>query len=501
MQPAPNAPVIVATAQHTWRNPDPRRTPLDALEAISREALKNTHCDQVAANIDAIATVRFIMDTDPNLAPLLPRNPGKVIAERLGLDNPQCFQTGIGGNTPQFLVNHFADRVASGEFKAVLINGAEFINNFFSAMRSGDDISGWIGEPCDAPTMIGGEDRDGLNDVEKAHGLYEPINTYPLFESALRHSNASNSVSAELCAKMAAVAAANQHAWRQDAPGAEDISTPSAQNRYIGYPYTKAMNALLSVDMAAAVILTTAGHAAAMGIPAEQMIYLRGGTDLNEVWHVSERPELQRAPAIGKAVAASLGQANLALKDINHFDIYSCFPCAVEIACNEIGLDPLDPRGVTVTGGLPFFGGPGNNYSLHAIAEMVERLRQGGGHGLVTANGLYLTKHSVGVYSAEAPAQPWAAIDAGALQAEVDATPRCQLAQNPEGQVTVEAFTVAYDKSGPKRGYIVARNDNNQRVLANVEADSDTLCRMLETDIVGQRGMLSVTQAGNIFSL
>ena len=112
--------------------------------------------------------------------------------------------------------------------------------------------------------------------------------------------------------------------------------------------------------------------------------------------------------AIKLAAESALSMAGLGVDDIDLFDLYSCFPCAVEVACDAIGLASDDARGVTVTGGLPFFGGPGNNYSLHAIAEMVSRLRNGGGkHGLVTANGYYLTKHSMGIYSTAAPQQNW----------------------------------------------------------------------------------------------
>lgn len=40
-----------------------------------------------------------------------------------------------------------------------------------------------------------------------------------------------------------------------------------------------------------------------------------------------------------------------------------------------LGLSADDSRGLTVTGGPPFFGGAGNNYSMHAIAETVALLR------------------------------------------------------------------------------------------------------------------------------
>ena len=279
-----------------------------------------------------------------------------------------------------------------------------------------------------------GQEREGHNATELAHGLYEPINTYPLFENSLRHhlglSQAQHTAYiAQLCSRMSRVAAGNPHAWRPHFQSADEISTVAQNNRYIGYPYTRAMNPILAVDMAAAVIMTTAGKARELGIDQSQWIYLRGGADVNDIWFVSERPTLHQSPAINLAWNAVSAHAGIALDEISRFDIYSCFPSAVQIACNEIGLSPLDPRGVTVTGGLPCFGGPGNNYSLHAIAEMVTTLRgAGAGHGLVTANGLYLTKHSLGLYSTEPPAQPWQDIDSGVLQQRIDAAPRLALA-------------------------------------------------------------------------
>ena len=51
-----------------------------------------------------------------------------------------------------------------------------------------------------------------------------------------------------------------------------------------------------------------------------------------------------------------------------------------------------------------FAGGPWNNYVMHSIATMVERLRDDAGAlGLVTANGGYVTKHAFGVYSTRPP--------------------------------------------------------------------------------------------------
>jgi acetyl-CoA C-acetyltransferase len=493
----PNAPVIVAVAQQTWREADNARTPLDALHAVAGQALGDSGCEDLLASIDAVATVRFLTDSNPDLIPLMPRNPGLLLARRLGISRAQFFQTTLGGNTPQYLVNHFAGRIAGGEFNAVLISGAELMNTFLSALRSGGDISNWAGEATAGPILLG-EERDGVNALERAHGLYEPVNTYPVFENALQHHlgrsrEEQQAMMAQICAGMSDVAAENPLAWKPSSRTAGDIGQATEKNRYIGYPYTKAMNAILMVDMAAAIVMTTAGKARELGIAPERIIYLRSGVDLNEVWHVSEREHLHTAPAIGLAVRAALQQAQLALEDIDLFDLYSCFPSAVEIACNEIGLSPLDPRGVTVTGGLPFFGGPGNCYTLHAIAETVSKLRgRKNTHALVTGNGFYLTKHAAGIYSTEAPPVPFETLDAVSLQQIIDAQPKAPVAENFSGQITVESYTVAFGRSGPERGIVVGRNAAGERVLAN-STDATTINQLLQQDPLGRTGR--VTQA------
>lgn len=41
---------------------------------------------------------------------------------------------------------------------------------------------------------------------------------------------------------------------------------------------------------------------------------------------------------------------------LRYLDLYSCFPCVVQIAADVLGMAHDDPRGFTVTGGLPFYG-------------------------------------------------------------------------------------------------------------------------------------------------
>ena len=512
----PNCPVLIGVGQNTWRERDVSRTPIDVLTEVAAMALEDTAVDSINESIDCVVTVRFIADANPAIAPLFPRNPGAAIAQRLNLPSAKILQGAIGGNSPQYLVNQLAKKLSDGECSVALLAGAELFDTLFSAMKTGGDISAWA-DGAEPPKAKLGEDRDGLNPTEKLHGLYEPINTYPLFENAIRHRDQRSieehqQLLGHICSGMSQVAAENPLAWRQQSLTAEEICTVSASNRIIGYPYTKMMNAVLSVDMAAAVIMTTAGKARELGIDEERLVYLRAGVDVNEIWHVSERENFHSSPALGKAASAALEPARLSLEDIDCFDLYSCFPSAVEIACREIGLSPLDPRGLTVTGGLPYFGGPGNNYSLHAIAEMVTRLRgnsleldQESGqesrpkNGLVTANGLYLTKHSMGIYSSQAPLDKWQSFNNQPLQNEIDQGPRIHLDKDYEGEVSIETYTVAFDKDGPKEGYIIARNKSGHRVIANTGRVVNTLDRLLEKDSIGLRGHIEQKQGGAIF--
>ena len=144
---ADNTPIIVGIGQHTWREADAARTPLDALHDASLTAVTDAGSGQLPRAIDAIAMVRFIADTTPGVGALFPRNPGSALAQRLGIDNPAIFQGTIGGNTPQYLVNHCAGKLARGEYKAVLLAGAELLATLFAVLRSGEDISAWAGQP------------------------------------------------------------------------------------------------------------------------------------------------------------------------------------------------------------------------------------------------------------------------------------------------------------------------------------------------------------------
>ena len=328
-------------------------------------------------------------------------DPGALLARRLGIAPRRTAVTTVGGNSPQLLVNEFADHIQRGDCNVVLIGGAESMYTRWRARReprvelhweTGDD------EPC---SWVIGDDRPGTSDEEMRHGAVAPTLVYPLFETALR-AEAGRSIDAhqqhvaELWSTFAAVAADNPNAWTRTAYSPSDIRTVSADNRMVVFPYAKRMCSNIDVDQGAAILLCAYETARAAGVPDDRMVYLHAGAEAHDHWFVTERDSLTRSPAIGATVGDVLDASTVGVDDIAHFDLYSCFPSAVQIAIREIGLTDT-ARPLTVTGGLGFAGGPVNNYPTHAIARMVEVLRADpGSYGLTTALGWYLTKHAAG---------------------------------------------------------------------------------------------------------
>ncbi|MDZ7684888.1 MAG: hypothetical protein U5O39_07650 [Gammaproteobacteria bacterium] len=177
--------------------------------------------------------------------------------------------------------------------------------------------------------------------------------------------------------------------------------------------------------------------------------------------------------------------------DIDLIDVYSCFPSAVQVAVNELGLP--DELPLTVTGGLTFGGGPLNNYVMHSIARMVELLRESRDQrGVITANGGYLTKHAFGVYSGVPPEKDFQHRN---VQAEVDATPARMSLVDYDGEVVIESYTVMYAGEGPAVGHAACLTPDGGRTWANTE-DPEVMKAMTEEEFCGRRARID--GAGNL---
>lgn len=498
----PRTLVLVGTGQYVDRIGDPATGlgPSDMLAEVARRAMADAGIDR-PTEIESIAVVRLFADSAPMYKPPFggSSNYAASIARRIGANPRETFYGPVGGNTPQMMVNTYARRIAAGEVEVALIAGCEPQRLQANALKAGVKLD-WH-EDAGEPTPFNADKTRYATMHEVAHGIAAPVNIYPLFENALGHHygrtpDAHRRAFNTIMAKFTEVAAANPYAMVPVARSVDALMAVTADNRPIAWPYTKFTVSNVFVDQAAALLMMSTGAADRLGVPAERRVYLHGAAEVAEKILVSERTDYHSSPAIRAGAAHALAEAGVTTADLAHIELYSCFPVAVEVACDMIGLAQDDPRGLTLTGGLPYFGGPGNNYSTHGIAEMVSRCRAAPGTtGLVFANGGFLTKHSFGVYSTKPGG---IGPHSSAPQAEVDALPSPAFTETPAGEGRVETWTVVFEKGQPAFAIVIGRDANDRRFLA-VQRDGREA--WMAGDPIGRRMTVETGSPANIATL
>jgi acetyl-CoA C-acetyltransferase len=487
----PRTPILIGVGQTVshWDGADMNAapSPVSLAAVASRAAIADTGAAGVATAIDTVVVVRTVADSGGRvIGKSRCANPPATLSQRLGLAPRRLIYSSVGGNQPQGLVNEFAKAVFEGDAEVVLLTGAEAIAAQKLASRRGIELD-WS-HSAEGEMEDRGFGPPLLNAYEMTNGLGAPTQTYPAFENALRTRlgldlAAHRHLMSEIWAPFSAVAAANPYSQFPTARDVAFLETVSPENYQIADPFLKWHVAQDAVNMSAAVIVTTVGKARALGVEEGKWVYLHGHAQVADVLTI-ERPELSRSRAMDKVLQRTLASSERTIAEMAYVDLYSCFPCAVLIASEAIGLDWRTTT-PTVTGGLPFFGGPGNSYSMHAIATMVERLRgDPGAYGLVLANGGFLSKEAGGVYSTTPPAA-WEPVSSADLQSAIDSAPKpTLLSESTRG--TVLSYTVTYAKGLPQRAFIIAENDKG-RVLARLRSgDAATLAALVNEDPIGQ---------------
>lgn len=496
----PRTPVIVGVGQSSQRFDDPAQAlePVDLLAQAALAADEDAGTS-LLAKVDTVAVTELIAWRYPD--------PGALVAQRLGIEPRSTAMTAVGGNSPQMLVNRFAQHITAGERDVVLFGGVETLHTRMAARREPRTHLDWTTDEDAARPEIWGDPTFGTNDYEMAHVATAPVQIYPMFETALRH-RAGRDVETHqqhigrLWSRFAAVAAENPNAWSRTAWSAEDITTVSADNRMVAFPYTKRMCSNIAVDQAAAIVMCSYGTATSAGVADDRMVFPLSGGEGTDHFFITQRDSLGEAPALGIALRQALDGAGIGVDDVARFDLYSCFPSAVQLAMAQLGIDIDDTRPLTVTGGLAFAGGPGNSYVNHSIATMVDACRADPGSiGLLNALGWYATKHAVGVYSTTPPTSGFATPDLDASRAAVEALPSREPAGPYEGDADVEATVVMYERDGePHLGIIAALTPDGRRVLANAH-DADVFADMVTTPWEGRTVSITTNGSTNTLTL
>ncbi len=500
----PRTPVVVGVGQSAERIDDPGYRGMSSVElatAAARAALQDCGADvhAVARAIDTVAGVRQFEISGPVPAPLgKSTNYPRSVARRVGAEPARSILEVIGGQGPQHLVTEFAGAIASGESEVAMVFGSDAVSTERRYANAGDKPD--FSETVDGQLEDRGFGYDGIfNKYTIGHGLVGAPVQYGLLENARRARLRLRPLDyrqrmGELFAPFTKVAAKNRFSASPVERSVSELTTVTDSNRMICDPYTRLLVARDQVNQGAAALVMSVEAARRLGVPEEKWVYLRGHADMVEQ-ALLERADLGCSPASVMAARDALAVAGIGVDDVATFDLYSCFPIAVFNICDGFGVATDDPRGLTLTGGLPFFGGPGNNYSMHGIAETVMQMRDRPGQfGLVGANGGIMSKYSVGVYSTE-PAD-WCPDHSAALQDEVARFSKVPLTVTADGPATIETYSVRYD--WPVRtGIVVGRLDSdNSRFLATTE-DEDLVRLMTDTDPLGARIVVTSFDHGN----
>ncbi len=407
-----SAPVIIGVGEASRRTVMGEWiTPVDLAAAAIKVALDDCGAAlAVTAATDCSVAIRTFEDSGVARGMGSPDNVAQAYAAAAGLSPNHFIYGDVGGQSPQAMVNEMAAALRCGEYKVVVIAGAEANGTAKRAQKVGHALDWRIASDTAFDNRL--SSFPILSRTEIRHGIISMPLAYGMIESARRTRIGMDVTEyerdmARLWSALSVQSLHRRHAQFAAHWDADDLRTDGGGNYRLTAMYRRWVVAQDAVDLGAALILTTAGTARALGVALDKMIWLVGSAEAAES-PVTTRFDPSKSEGLRWAVSAALEQSALSAKQLGPVDIYSCFPCAVSTAIEVIGDPARDWSDYSLTGGLSFFGGPGNCYALHSITALIEKLRQDGSSpGMITANGGVMSKQAVGIYSAHQPAEPY----------------------------------------------------------------------------------------------
>ncbi|MBW7961096.1 acetyl-CoA acetyltransferase [Bradyrhizobium sp. BR 10261] len=464
--------------------------PLDLLE----RALQRAEADAGARLISEVQSLDVV-----NFLSWRYRDPEKLLAQRLGITPAHCYYGPVGGESPIRYIHEAAKRIARGECTVAAVCGAEAQSSATKADRAGVKLP-WTPFAHDVVEPKRGAAFQKPLAVKL--GVFRPVTVYPFYEAASsahwgQTPREAMAESGTLWSRYSEAAAQNPNAWLKRRYTPDEITTPTADNRLIAWPYNKLMVANPSVNMGGALLLTSLAKARAAGIAEDKLVYPLGGASAEEPRDYLLRDQFYESHPQNAVLKAAMDLAGGAGKKFDAIELYSCFPCVPKMARRTLGLSAdVQP---TVTGGLTFFGAPLNTYMTHAACAMVRRIRGGDKLGLLYGQGGFVTKHHALVLSKIAPREALA--QETSVQREADRNKRAvpQLITEASGKGKVESFTVLYGRGGEvEHGVVMLRTEDDRRTLARIPAsDSVTLAHLLNMDRTPVGSLGDITMAAD----
>lgn len=475
-EPSPHTPVLVGIGTASQRQDDPRL----AVEpiALMLEAVRSAGIDSGApallGEVERISVPKGRWSYG---------DPARAIGREIGAEGAVSVLSTVGV-LQQSLIGDTCARIQAGEIDAALIVGGDTGYRILRSRITGTEVAS--AELAGDPDVVMAPHDELRHPAELKAGLQMPVGLYAIIDSAFRARQGRSLDEhrkhlAGLYARFTQIAAENPHAWTRKALDPDAIRLPSERNPMQAFPYTKRHCSSWNVDQAAALLFCSEAKATALGVDRSRFVYPLASTESNHMVPVVARAELDRCPGAEIAGRAALAAAGIAADAIDLVELYSCFPVAVELYAAGLGLSP--ERDLTVTGGMPFAGGPYNNYVLQATARMAELLRAREGRiGLVGSVSGIVTKQGFGLWSTKPPKEGFVSAD---VSAEVARRSRqCEVLDAYAGPARVAGYTVLHE-ADHRRGIVVADVEGDRRAVATTQ-DPNIVARMETEEFLGR---------------
>jgi acetyl-CoA C-acetyltransferase len=417
-------------------------------------------------------------------------DPAGRLAAAVGATPVRAAYSGIGGTTPLSLLAAASTRIRAGDSDVAAVVAGEALATVRRLKKDGTRPEWSHRDPVKKPFPF----EAPFHPSEVAHQVFQAYTTFAMRDVARRAHlgvpvDDHQAAIGRLFAPMTEVAAASPYAWFRQVRSATELIEVTPANRVVAHPYTKLVTAIMDVDLAAAFVVASEAAADRLGVPADRRVYVRGWAEDRDPDYVAEHDELWRSPAMTAALPGALAAAGVGGDDVAHFDLYSCFPSSVTFSLDALGLSPDDSRApFTVTGGLPYAGGPGSGYAVGSVAAMADRLMgDPGALGMVTAVGMHLSKHAAVVLSCDPG--PGAASGSDVRAGEAVRRP---IVDTYDGPAVIAAYTVHHTSDGaPSEALLVC--DVAARAGARCYARADdpgVLAAMEKEEFVGRQVVL-----------
>ncbi|KAI9014039.1 hypothetical protein DFJ74DRAFT_681079 [Hyaloraphidium curvatum] len=496
---------VVGAGQFTNRSrrcDDSALEPVALMEVAVRRAFEDASGGDAAlaahlrALVDAVTVISFSSWTYDDAPSLVASRCGLV-----GVAPQNRIYSESGGTSPLKSIDAAARRIAAGEIRLALIVGAEA---WASRSAFGSSDPPWTLSTKKAAASGSLQQTlevfsDGSEYLAR-HQVVQPMHAFSLYENALRKArgmskSAADEENGELMKEYSTVAAQNaEYAWFPDRRTREQICTVSPQNRMVSYPWPVLMNSIMAVNQAACVLVASTDLLSSLGSPLARPIFIAGAAGTADSDDILERRDYHSSPGAGLAMKTAMEIAGVSTAaELDYIDLYSCFPSSPKLAAQALGIPVLNPsRPRTVTGGLASFGGPGSNYSMHAVCFMVQRLREQSasssgtsGHnsrGLVYSPGDWVRKHQAMVFSTAIPPRPYPPAPPLPPKLNLEHPPlRDHLAPGESQTATIETFSVLFDRASvPTIGFAILRLATGERTLANCAGGSATAAWLID---------------------